>query len=286
MGRWATSALSALLPSPICSILPLAGGSPSVFRADSPASRYRDAHGAARSSRARRSGATGRSVQPLRIALPRGATPPSSRRATQTSSKRWRRTSRRALGRPCPRLHYGRFDARRCGRADRGRGAREDPRLCTERRHSRVWALPADPARSAPARRPRADADGARRRSAPSRARAAADLARAHGAVVALTDAGITRPFMNHVAYLTAKGALTTGLRALAVELAPEVRVNCRSRHRRRSGSRRRSPGARTAWPRVRRSAASGPRTRSSTLSRPARRHLVHRRNLGWALAR
>jgi pteridine reductase len=52
------------------------------------------------------------------------------------------------------------------------------------------------------------------------------DLARARGAVVALTDAGITRPFMNHVAYLTAKGALTTGLRALAVELAPEVRVN------------------------------------------------------------
>jgi pteridine reductase len=53
-----------------------------------------------------------------------------------------------------------------------------------------------------------------------------ADLARAQGAVVALTDAGITRPFMNHVAYLTAKGALATGLRALAVELAPEVRIN------------------------------------------------------------
>jgi pteridine reductase len=52
------------------------------------------------------------------------------------------------------------------------------------------------------------------------------ELARAQGAVVALADAGITRPFMNHVAYLTAKGALTTGLRALAVELAPEVRVN------------------------------------------------------------
>lgn len=52
------------------------------------------------------------------------------------------------------------------------------------------------------------------------------DLAAAQGAVVALADAGITRPFMNHVAYLTAKGALATGLRALAVELAPEVRVN------------------------------------------------------------
>ncbi len=30
----------------------------------------------------------------------------------------------------------------------------------------------------------------------------------------------------NHVAYLTAKGALQTGLRALAVELAPHVRIN------------------------------------------------------------
>jgi pteridine reductase len=36
----------------------------------------------------------------------------------------------------------------------------------------------------------------------------------------------VTRPYTNHVAYLTAKGALQTGLRALAVELAPEVRVN------------------------------------------------------------
>jgi pteridine reductase len=52
------------------------------------------------------------------------------------------------------------------------------------------------------------------------------DLAHARGAVVALGDAGITRPYENHVAYITAKGALSTGLRALAVELAPEVRVN------------------------------------------------------------
>ncbi len=35
-----------------------------------------------------------------------------------------------------------------------------------------------------------------------------------------------TRPFEHHVAYLTAKGAIRTGLRALAVELAPDVRVN------------------------------------------------------------
>jgi pteridine reductase len=54
----------------------------------------------------------------------------------------------------------------------------------------------------------------------------AADLAKARGAVVALGDAGITRPYENHVAYITAKGALSTGLRALAVELAPDVRVN------------------------------------------------------------
>jgi pteridine reductase len=52
------------------------------------------------------------------------------------------------------------------------------------------------------------------------------DLAKAKGAVVALGDAGTTRPFTNHVAYLTAKGAVQTGLRALAVELAPDVRVN------------------------------------------------------------
>ncbi|HSO00019.1 MAG TPA: SDR family oxidoreductase, partial [Candidatus Nanopelagicales bacterium] len=37
---------------------------------------------------------------------------------------------------------------------------------------------------------------------------------------------GVSRPYLNHVAYLTAKGALEAGLRALAVELAPRVRVN------------------------------------------------------------
>ncbi len=52
------------------------------------------------------------------------------------------------------------------------------------------------------------------------------DLTRANGAVVALGDAGVSRPYENHVAYITAKGALATGLRALAVELAPDVRVN------------------------------------------------------------
>lgn len=52
------------------------------------------------------------------------------------------------------------------------------------------------------------------------------ELGRRSGAVVALADAGVSRPYENHVAYLTAKGALQTGLRALAVELAPYVRVN------------------------------------------------------------
>ncbi len=54
----------------------------------------------------------------------------------------------------------------------------------------------------------------------------AGDLAKGQGAVVALGDAGTTRPYEHHVAYLTAKGAVKTGLRALAVELAPDVRVN------------------------------------------------------------
>jgi pteridine reductase len=52
------------------------------------------------------------------------------------------------------------------------------------------------------------------------------ELGKRQGAVVALADAGVSRPYTNHVAYLTAKGALQTGLRALAVELAPNVRVN------------------------------------------------------------
>jgi pteridine reductase len=54
----------------------------------------------------------------------------------------------------------------------------------------------------------------------------AEELGRRSGAIVALTDGGVSRPYVNHVAYLTAKGALQTGLRSLAVELAPHVRVN------------------------------------------------------------
>ncbi len=52
------------------------------------------------------------------------------------------------------------------------------------------------------------------------------DLRASEGAVVALGDAGVTRPYPHHVAYLAAKGALEAGLRALAVELAPHVRLN------------------------------------------------------------
>ncbi len=52
------------------------------------------------------------------------------------------------------------------------------------------------------------------------------ELAKHQGAVVALTDGGVSRPYPNHVAYLTAKGALQAGLRALAVEHGPHVRLN------------------------------------------------------------
>jgi pteridine reductase len=51
-------------------------------------------------------------------------------------------------------------------------------------------------------------------------------LAASSGAVVALSDEGVGRPYPNHSAYLAAKGALDAGMRALAVELAPDVRIN------------------------------------------------------------
>lgn len=53
-----------------------------------------------------------------------------------------------------------------------------------------------------------------------------ASLAGARGAVIALSDAGVERPFPNHTGYLAAKGAMDVAMRALATELAPEVRVN------------------------------------------------------------
>jgi pteridine reductase len=54
----------------------------------------------------------------------------------------------------------------------------------------------------------------------------AGELRAARGAVVAVSDLGVGVPFPHHAAYLSAKGALEAGLRALAHELAPEVRVN------------------------------------------------------------
>ncbi len=58
-------------------------------------------------------------------------------------------------------------------------------------------------------------------------ARAAAPLLRAgSGSIVVITDAAISRPTRGYLPYLLSKGALRTLVRALAVELAPGVRVN------------------------------------------------------------
>lgn len=50
------------------------------------------------------------------------------------------------------------------------------------------------------------------------------------GCIVNLGDWAVVRPYLDHVAYFAAKGAIPTLTRALAVELAsrnPRVRVNC-----------------------------------------------------------
>jgi pteridine reductase len=54
----------------------------------------------------------------------------------------------------------------------------------------------------------------------------ASQIEKSRGAVIALSDSGVSRPYPNHVAYLTAKGAQQTGLKALAQEFAPRMRVN------------------------------------------------------------
>jgi len=51
-------------------------------------------------------------------------------------------------------------------------------------------------------------------------------LIRNHGAVVAITDIHVQRASRGYLAYQIAKGALASAARALAVELAPHVRVN------------------------------------------------------------
>ena len=55
---------------------------------------------------------------------------------------------------------------------------------------------------------------------------AAPALKAARGAIVNITDVHAERPRRNYPLYCAAKGALLTLTRALAIELAPEVRVN------------------------------------------------------------
>lgn len=51
-------------------------------------------------------------------------------------------------------------------------------------------------------------------------------LRASHGAIVNLLDVLTRRPIRNHLPYLISKAALEAATRVLAVELAPEVRVN------------------------------------------------------------
>jgi len=55
---------------------------------------------------------------------------------------------------------------------------------------------------------------------------AAPQLRTNRGAIVHLTDAALARPLPAHAPYTAAKGALSALTAALAVELAPQVRVN------------------------------------------------------------
>lgn len=55
---------------------------------------------------------------------------------------------------------------------------------------------------------------------------AAPALRRQHGAIVNLTDLHGTQPLRDHPAYSAAKAALEMTTRSLALELAPEIRVN------------------------------------------------------------
>lgn len=58
-------------------------------------------------------------------------------------------------------------------------------------------------------------------------ARAATPLLRAsRGSMVFITCSSATAPFANHAPYVVSKGALRALMRVLALELAPEVRVN------------------------------------------------------------
>ena len=56
--------------------------------------------------------------------------------------------------------------------------------------------------------------------------RALPALRRSHGSIVFITCSSATTPFRNHVPYVVAKGALKQLMRTLALEVAPDVRVN------------------------------------------------------------
>jgi pteridine reductase len=56
--------------------------------------------------------------------------------------------------------------------------------------------------------------------------RASSALRAARGSIVFITCASATTPFKNYLPYVVAKGALRQLMRTLALELAPDVRVN------------------------------------------------------------
>lgn len=54
----------------------------------------------------------------------------------------------------------------------------------------------------------------------------APSVAKASGAILGFSDNGVEKPYLNHIAYLSAKGALTAAVRALALEWSkPEMLV-------------------------------------------------------------
>ena len=56
--------------------------------------------------------------------------------------------------------------------------------------------------------------------------RALPALRKSHGSIVFITCSSATTPFRNHLPYVVAKGGLRALMRVLALEVAPEVRVN------------------------------------------------------------
>ncbi len=56
--------------------------------------------------------------------------------------------------------------------------------------------------------------------------RAAPALRVSQGTIINIADVGVERPWRNHTPYLISKGGVVTLTRALAKDLAPEIRVN------------------------------------------------------------